>query len=288
MHELREREKFWGLIWQARKTGQALEAEDLPLLPSSFAFHPRPQQATINHHTPLSQGHNSDDSIRYQTSDETFNSLCSGSYISRPGHSYATQSPTLSYTGMETNQITSGGAGHDMNAQASRYGSNLYPMQPIKQDGPWTHNVAQTASANGSLSLTSPDVYANCHPEEHRANSSRSLLPSVPQFSGSENGLNRERGSSEGKATPYSKFRPHRGRSRESRSPSPGGSSISNTLAVIKSHAFGAYRRASTRTKKTSEGAPNVAMEVLKARGIGMGVVAGSKRPRLYHDDSNM
>jgi hypothetical protein len=29
-------------------------------------------------------------------------------------------------------------------------------------------------------------------------------------------------------------------------------------------------------------------MEVLEARGIGMGVVAGSKRPRLHHDDSDM
>ncbi|KAG1853070.1 hypothetical protein F4604DRAFT_1958931 [Suillus subluteus] len=288
IHELHEREKFWGLLWLARKTGQAPESDDLPPLPSSFAFHPRPQQATINHRTPLSHGHNSDDSIRYQTSDETFNSLRSSSYISGPGHSYATQSPALSYTGMETGQITSGGAGHDMNARVSKYGSNLYLMQPINRDGPWTHNVVQTASANGSLTLRSTDVYANRHFEERRANSGRSLLPSVPQFSGSENSSHHEWGISEGKSTPYSTLRPRRGRSRESRSPSPGGSPISSTLVIIKSHAFGAYRRTCTRTKKTSEGAPNVAMEVLKARGIGMGVVAGSKRPHLHHDDSNM
>lgn len=258
-------------------------------------------------------------------------------------------------------------------------------MQPINRDGPWTHNVPQTASANGSPTLTSPDVYPNRpfdeqqktqlnhlettpyifpssrsisptsstppsssstsltspfqftfpdgsitqdradfdyrrHSNTHgadltlhggtadislqstggdgvryrlgtrRANSGPSpLLPSLPQFSGSENGSHHERGSSEGEATPYSKLRPRRGRSRDSRSPSPGAPPISGTLAVIKAQAFGALRRTRTRTKKTSEGAAKVAMEVLEARGIGMGVVAaGSKRPRLHHDDSDM
>lgn len=126
-----------------------------------------------------------------------------------------------------------------------------------------------------------------------RANSGpeRSLMHALPQFSGSEHSSQHERGSSEGEITSYSqmpKHRPRRGRSRDSRSPSPNAPPISGTLAVIKAQAFGALRRTRTRTKKTSDGAAKVAMEVLEARGIGMGVAAGSKRPRLHHDDSDM
>ncbi|KAG1736531.1 hypothetical protein EDB19DRAFT_1029010 [Suillus lakei] len=223
-------------------------------------------------------------------------------------------------------------------------------MQPINQDGPWTHNVAQTASASGSPTLTSPDVYANRSSEEQktqlnhlettpylfptsrsisptsptppssssasltspfqftfpadgpitqdraefdyrrhsnthgadltlhggtantslltagsddmryrlgpcRANSCPSpLLPSLPQFSGSENGSHHEQGSSDGEAATYSKLRPRRGRSRELRSPSLGAPPISGTLAVTKAQAFGALRRTRINTKKTSEG----------------------------------
>ncbi|KAH7930990.1 hypothetical protein BV22DRAFT_1027751 [Leucogyrophana mollusca] len=123
-----------------------------------------------------------------------------------------------------------------------------------------------------------------------RANSGpeRPLLPALPQFSGSENGSQHERGSSEGESNSYS-LRPRRGTvPRDSRSPSPGAPPISGTLAVIKAQAFGALRRTRTRTKKSSEGAAKVAMEVLEARGIGMGVATGSKRPRLHSDDADM
>jgi hypothetical protein len=67
------------------------------------------------------------------------------------------------------------------------------------------------------------------------------------------------------------------------RSPSPGTAPISCTVAVIKAQAFGALRRTRARTKKTSEGAAKVAMNVLEARGIGIGVP--SKRPRLQEDE---
>ncbi|KAG2159880.1 uncharacterized protein EDB93DRAFT_1324392 [Suillus bovinus] len=369
-HELREREKFWRALWQTRKTGQAPESDDLPPLPSSFT--PHSQQTNINNRTPSSHGHYSDDSMGYQTGDDTSNSLCSSSYTSAPNHSYATQSPALSYTAVETEQIPSGGSGHHMNARVSRYSSYPYPMQPINRDGQWTHNVAQTTSANGSPTLTSPDVYAN-RPFEEQKNQlnhlettpyifpgSRSISPtsSTPPSSSStsltspfqftfpaDGPITQDRaefdyrrhsnthgadltlhggtadislpsaggdgvryrlgprransgptrtalitsgGASEGEATPYSKLRQRRGRSRESRSPSPGAPPISGTLAVIKAQAFGALRRTRTRTKKSSEGAAKVAMEVLEARGIGMGVAAGSKRPRLHHDDSDM
>ncbi|KAK0465163.1 uncharacterized protein EV420DRAFT_1637320 [Desarmillaria tabescens] len=72
---------------------------------------------------------------------------------------------------------------------------------------------------------------------------------------------------------------------RNSRSPSPGGAQqLSGTLAVIKAQAFGALRRTRTRTKKPSDGAAKVAIDVLEARGLGMGVPTPSKRPRLSDD----
>ncbi|TRM66345.1 hypothetical protein BD626DRAFT_566958 [Schizophyllum amplum] len=71
---------------------------------------------------------------------------------------------------------------------------------------------------------------------------------------------------------------------RQSLSPSPGPGPMSGTLAVIKAQAFGALRRTRTR-KKTSESAARVAMDVLEARGIGMGVPKGAKRQRLDEDD---
>lgn len=126
-----------------------------------------------------------------------------------------------------------------------------------------------------------------------RANSGpeRPLLPSLPHFSGSENGSHHERGSSEGEASSYSqhpKLRPRRGLERVSRSPSPTTPPVSGTLAVIKAQAFGALRRTRTRTKKSSEGAAKVALEVLEARGIGMEGTPGSKRPRLQNEHADL
>ena len=128
-----------------------------------------------------------------------------------------------------------------------------------------------------------------------RANSGpeHTLLPVLPPLSESENGSQNERGSSEGEPAAFShhRLRPRRSTapSRTSRSPSPGpsGSPISGTLAVIKAQAFGALRRTRARTKK-SEGAAKVAMDVLEARGMGMGVATGSKRPRLQTDDGEV
>ena len=62
---------------------------------------------------------------------------------------------------------------------------------------------------------------------------------------------------------------------------------MSGTLAVIKAQAFGALRRTRARTKKGADGAAKVAIEALEARGIGMGVSTGSKRPRLHDDDDD-
>lgn len=82
-----------------------------------------------------------------------------------------------------------------------------------------------------------------------------------------------------------SRLRRRRGTIPSSRSPSPGLPSMSCTVAVIKAQAFGALRRTRARGKKSSEGAAKVAMDVLEARGIGVGgPSAGSKRQRTDGD----
>ncbi|GJJ09681.1 hypothetical protein Clacol_003905 [Clathrus columnatus] len=61
---------------------------------------------------------------------------------------------------------------------------------------------------------------------------------------------------------------------------------ISNTLAVIKAQAFGSLRRTRTRVKKPSDSASKVAIDLLSARGIGLGlqspVAGGTTTPRLH------
>src|ERR1700722_9383293 len=120
------------------------------------------------------------------------------------------------------------------------------------------------------------------------------LLPALPTISGSDTGSLHERGSSEGEPVPYShhaRLRPRRATlPSRSTSPDTGCPPISGTLAVIKAQAFGALRRTRARTKRSSEGAAKVALNVLEARGIGMdgGLPTGSKRPRLQDDEGDM
>ncbi|KAN0100635.1 hypothetical protein V8E55_000619 [Tylopilus felleus] len=383
-HESREREKLWRTLWQARKTGQAPESDDLPPLSSSFSAH-TPSNIIHNRLPTSHSGHYSDDSMGFQTSDDAA-SLCNGAY-GPANTNYHAQSPSLPYSGVDADHLSTP---QPLAAnRASKFGQYHYPVQTINRDATWGPSVPQTSSSNGSPTLTSPDMYVNRsfvdeqktplnhlettpylfpgsrsispttstppsssttsltspfqftfppegtigqerpefdyrrHSSAHgaevtlhggtasislpstgsdgvryrigprRANSGpeRPLLPAMPHFSGSDTGSQHERGSSEGESNSYPqlpKLRPRRGLDRESRSPSPGTPPISGTLAVIKAQAFGALRRTRTRTKKTSEGAAKVAMEVLEARGIGMGVVTGSKRPRLHDDDPDM
>ncbi|KAG6335276.1 hypothetical protein ID866_3805 [Astraeus odoratus] len=405
-HELREREKLWRTLWQARKTGQVPDTDDIPSLPSTFTAHP--QSNVMGNHSHASQASRySDDSIGYQTGDDSA-SMCNGNYAPAPSHAYPGHSPSLSYTGVDNEHLPSSGASHQMGSnRPSKFGQYPYPVQTVNRDGTWNHNMPQSSSSSGRYSLTtnligpdfnptgsptltSPDLYVNrsfvdeqkaplshlettpylfpgsrsispststppsssstsltspfqftfppegsavsqertefdyrrhstAHTAEvtlhggtadvslasagnegvryrigaRRANSGpeRPLLPSLPNFSGSENGSHHERGSSEGEAGSYpqhTKLRPRRGVERLSRSPSPSAPPISGTLAVIKAQAFGALRRTRTRTKKSSEGAAKVAMEVLEARGIGMGVMPGSKRPRLQDEHADL
>jgi hypothetical protein len=120
----------------------------------------------------------------------------------------------------------------------------------------------------------------------------RSILPSLPGFSGSDGSQN-DRGSSEGEAGPYNlhqRPRPRRDTAGSSRSPSPSPPPISGTLAVIKAQAFGALRRTRTRQRKSGENASRAAMEALESRGLGMGlgVGTGNKRQRRELDEVDM
>lgn len=116
----------------------------------------------------------------------------------------------------------------------------------------------------------------------------RTVLPTLPPTPSTGISSQTEHKSSEGETSMYSRLRPRHA----TPSPSPGASCppISGTLAVIKAQAFGALRRTRTRTKRSSEGAAKVAMDVLEARGIGMGVGVPtcSKRPRLHGDEDEI
>ncbi|KAF8626552.1 hypothetical protein AX15_004854 [Amanita polypyramis BW_CC] len=121
-------------------------------------------------------------------------------------------------------------------------------------------------------------------PRRPLSGSDRSLLPGLP-FLGADGCSPRDRVNNDENCTLYSSSRLRNrrgaGASCTSRSPSPNPPPLSGTLAVIKAQAFGALRRTRARTKKSSEGAAKVAMDVLESRGIGMGVTTGTKRPRL-------
>ncbi|KIJ25754.1 hypothetical protein M422DRAFT_38503 [Sphaerobolus stellatus SS14] len=67
--------------------------------------------------------------------------------------------------------------------------------------------------------------------------------------------------------SPSSSPPPHDRDSRENSDPP-----MSNTLAMIKAQAFGSLRRSRAKPKKGAEAASKVAVDILNARGIGMGV----------------
>ncbi|KZT02734.1 uncharacterized protein LAESUDRAFT_729981 [Laetiporus sulphureus 93-53] len=116
----------------------------------------------------------------------------------------------------------------------------------------------------------------------------RPIAQALASYSRRENGSGgRESDDSESYAySSRSRTRSEAPSTHVSRSPSPA-PPICGTLAVIKAQAFGALRRTRNRSRKTSEGAAKAAVEALEARGIGMGVAIGSKRPRLHIDDDD-
>ncbi|EFI28616.1 hypothetical protein CC1G_13642 [Coprinopsis cinerea okayama7 len=121
----------------------------------------------------------------------------------------------------------------------------------------------------------------------YRLNSRKDVLGQLPPVvAGNDNGgASSDRTSGDDVHSLASRLRRRRGTMPSSRSPSPGLPSLSSTVAVIKAQAFGALRRTRARGKKSSEGAAKVAMDVLEARGIGIGGPStGSKRQRTDSD----
>ena len=394
-HEFREREKFWRVLWQTRKTNQGPESDDLPPLPALISS------------THAQNGHiHQYGGLTYRINDDP--SLCNSSYNTGPSHYQNSHSPSMSYTGVDTDPSNDSPL-HSVSHRGAKYSSYPYSVQGIPREGPWGQTMGLSTSSGGEsgaatsshsshspghaetsvvtspnmpyvtrfpvedqkVSLnsldTAPYVFPNSrslspvtstpgsssstpmttsstsmasfpftfpgaaaqeradfdyrhhvHPlgtevtlhggtadislpgsqsdvlryrlSTRSSNSSdRPLLPGPLHFSGNDIGSPHDRGSSDGESTlhPHSRLRSRRStaHSRSSRSPSPGAPPLSGTLAVIKAQAFGALRRTRARTKKSSEGAAKVAMDVLEARGIGMGVSTGSKRPRLHDDE---
>lgn len=152
-HELREREKFWRALWQARKTGQAPESDDLPPLPSTFSTHA--PSNIIPNRLPTSHGsHYSDDGMGFQTSDDSA-SLCNGAYGPPPNHGYPAQSPTLSYPGVDTDHLPTAGPNPQLGGnRVSKFGQYPYPVQTMNRDTAWAQNVPQTSSSSGKFHLT--------------------------------------------------------------------------------------------------------------------------------------
>ena len=159
-HELRERERFWRALWQARKTGQAPESDDLPPLPATFSAHT--PSTVIPNRLPTSHGnHYSDDGMAFQTSDDAA-SLCNGAY-GPPNHNYPAHSPSLSYAGVDTDHLPAAGPTPQMGGnRASKFGQYSYPVQTVNRDAAWAQNVPQTSSSNGKLrptaNLITPDL----------------------------------------------------------------------------------------------------------------------------------
>lgn len=159
-HELREREKFWRALWQARKTGQAPESDDLPPLPATFS--PHTPSNIMSNRLPTSHGsHYSDDGMNFQTNDDAA-SLCNGAY-GPPNHSYPAHSPSLSYPGVDTDHLPAAGPTPQLGAnRVSKFGQYPYSVQPMNRDAVWAQNVPQTSSSSGKLhptaNLITPDL----------------------------------------------------------------------------------------------------------------------------------
>ncbi|TFK41138.1 anaphase-promoting complex, cyclosome, subunit 4-domain-containing protein [Crucibulum laeve] len=405
-HEFREREKFWRGLWQARKTGQAVDSDDIPLPPSFSSAHP--QTSSISSHIGSSLiPQYASDTLGYRAVDDS--PICQSSPYSSagPAHAYQNHSPPLPYSVGES--IADNGSTHVSNSRNAKYSPYPYPPQPANRDNRWPPQaMAQTTPSTTDSSTTSnnptpqpsgyldpsttisssdmpypsrflgdeqklavnaldnaPYVFPSSLPHSRSMSPTNStpgssstsltsfqftfpdnsLAQERPEFdyrrhsiphaaemtlhggtadislagsvndavryrlgtrrvdasldttqastvghlSGSDNGSQHDRGSSDGDATIDSHSRSQARQStvpsQSSRSPSPSNASVSCTVAVIKAHAFGALRRTRTRAKKSSDGPARVAMDVLEARGLGLGVPTGSKRPRLHDDD---
>ncbi|KAF9056185.1 hypothetical protein BJ165DRAFT_487151 [Panaeolus papilionaceus] len=160
-----------------------------------------------------------------------------------------------------------------------------FPNQPNSEDRTEfdyrRHSLPHSSDVN--IHPAAPEMSLAVQPNDSmryrvpRGSDSVTGHPSILSGAPSENGSQHDSGSLDGDPGARARSRMNTIHSL-SRSPSPGSGTISCTVAVIKAQAFGALRRTRARTKKSSEGAAKVAMDVLEARGIGMAGPAGSQQ----------
>ncbi|KAG6879287.1 hypothetical protein C0992_003891 [Termitomyces sp. T32_za158] len=191
----------------------------------------------------------------------------------------STSTPSSSSTSLAPFQFTfPDNGGQDRSVHDYRRHSHSHGAEVALHGG--TADVSLVGPAN------SDTVRYRLAGRRDSVSSERTLLPTLPPMSGSET----EHGSSDGDASyPHTRSSVRRRLSySRSLSPSPAPPVLSGTLAVIKAQAFGALRRTRARTKRSSEGAAKVAMNVLEARGLGMApsqIVATPNLKRQRLDD---
>jgi hypothetical protein len=167
-HDFREREKLWKALFQTRKTGRGPESDDLPPTPPSFSP-THSQSSSVNSHLASSHmSHYGNDTLVYRTGDDPSGSLQHGSYNSGPSHAYPSHSPSLSFTGVESDQLSDSPT-HTMNSQsAAKYGPYPYPISGPTRSASWPSNLTHSA----------PSGPESCPPTSNGASHSPSFVES--------------------------------------------------------------------------------------------------------------
>jgi hypothetical protein len=144
------------------------------------------------------------------------------------------------------------------------------------------HNSPALATFDPSVAMRPPSTPASDHDIE--SSNPNSPDPQTPRrLTRSRAQFRRTQSTS---SDPYplqgsSADRESRRERRRARDSTPDGPAFSDTLAVIKAQAFGTARKTRTRANRgVSEHAARVAMEVLEARGLSLGVSLESERRR--------
>jgi hypothetical protein len=167
-HDFREREKLWKALWQTRKTSHGPESDDLPPTPPSFSPTHSQSSGMSSHLASSHLNHYGNDNLGYRTTDDPSGSLQHGSYNSGPSHAYPNHSPSLSYTGVENDQLSDSST-HTLNNQgASKYGPYPYPIPGPTRTASWPPSLTHSASSG-------PE---SCPPNSNSASHSPSFVES--------------------------------------------------------------------------------------------------------------
>lgn len=283
--------------WQGQPSIQSLPSAGN----CGIVTNPQPSHSPTYEESPTSTSGDMSYVGRFSTEEQKMSALDSAPYVFPNGERFVTSernrrsmSPTASTAGSSSS--TSIAPTYPFTFPNHGVGAMSTASNTLEQDRADFDYRRHSNPHGGDVTLhggtadisvtTSPDA-VRYRVGARRLESDRPLLPALAPILPADSSLKHERSTSDGDNTPYSNPRLRTRRatvSRESRTPSPGTPPISCTVAVIKAQAFGALRRTRTRTKKSSEGANKVVMDVLEARGIGMNLSPGTKRPRFDED----